>query len=188
MRFAVGVAGIAVCLFLIQASARIGFSRLLTRYALLENSLPAADEAARLSPSDPETHHARAAVLSRLQMPAEAVKSLETATNLRYRDDLLWIELGNVREELGDTQGALVALDQAAHWAPHYAHTHWQRGNLLLRMGRFDEAFTELRMAAAANRNYLPSLIDLAWGISRADIKTTENLIQIKDESERLAL
>ena len=188
MRFVIGIVGIAVCLFLMQATARIGFSRLLARYALLENSLPAADEAARISPSDPETHRARATVLSRIQMPEQAVKSLETATSLRSRDDLLWVELGNAREELGDTQGALAAMDQAVRWAPHYAHTHWQRGNLLLRLGRFDEAFTELRTAAAANRTYLPNLIDLAWGISRADIKTTENLIQIKDDSERLAL
>jgi len=188
MRFAISALAIAACLFLIQATARIGFSRLLTRYAFLENSLPAADEAVRLSPSDPETHRARATIASRLQMPVEAVESLEAATSLRYRDDLLWIELGNAREDLGDNQGALAAMDQAVRWAPYYAHTHWQRGNLLLRMGRFDEAFTELREAAAANRNYLPNLIDLAWGISRADIKATENLIQIKNDSERLAL
>ena len=188
MRIAISALAIAACLFLIQVTARIGFSRLLSRYALLENSLPAADEAVRISPSDSETHRARATVLSRLQMPDEAVKSLEAATSLRSRDDLLWIELGNTREELGDTQGALAAMDQAVRWAPHYAHTHWQRGNLLLRMGRFDEAFAELRIAAAANRNYLPNLIDLAWGISRADIKTTQNLIQIKNDTERLAL
>jgi len=188
MRFVVGVIGIAICCFLVQAAGRVGFSRLLSRYALIENSLPAADEAVRISPSDPETHRARATVLSRLQMTAQAVPSLETATSLRSGDDLLCIELGNAREELGDTQGALAAMDQAVHWAPYYAHTHWQRGNLLLRMGRFDEAFTELRTAAAANRNYLPNLIDLAWGISRAEIKTTENLIQIKDDRERLAL
>jgi len=188
MRLIIGILGIVACLFLMQATARIGFSRLLAKYALLENSLPAADEAVRLSPSDPETHHARATVLSRLQMPAEAVASLDAATSLRSRDDLLWLELGNAREEVGDTQGALAALDQAVRWAPHYAHTHWQRGNLLLRMGRLDEAFAELREAAAANRNYLPNLIDLAWGISRGDIKTTENLVRIKDDSERLAL
>ena len=34
---------IALCLFLIQASARFGFSRLLTRYALISNSVSVAD-------------------------------------------------------------------------------------------------------------------------------------------------
>ena len=188
MRIVIGVLGIAVCLFLIQASARVGFSRLLARYALVANSVPAADEAIRLSPSDPDAHRTRALVLTRQQQPAEAVKSLEAATNLRYRDDYLWIELGNAREEAGDTAGALTAFDQAVRWAPHYAHTHWQRGNLLLRMGRRDEAFAELRNAATANRGYLPNLIDLAWGISREDINATEKFVEIKNDTERLAL
>jgi Carbohydrate binding domain len=188
MRIAAGVVAILLCLFLMQAAARVGFSRLLSRYALITNSIPAADQAVRLTPSDPEAHRARAAVWNRLQMPGEAVKSLEAATSLRYRDDYLWLELGKAKEEFGDTEGALLAFDQAVRWAPYYAHTHWQRGNLLLRMGRTAEAFAELRNGAAANRNYLSNLIDLAWGISREDIKTAEQLIDIKGDRERLAL
>src|SRR6185436_13910908 len=169
MRVAVTILLIAFCLFLIQASARIGFSRMLARYALIENSIPAADQAVQLTPSDADVYRSRATILSRLQNPADAAQSLATAVTLRYRDDILWIELGNTREELGDTAGALAALDQAVRWAPHYAHTHWQRGNLLLRMRRSNEAFTDLRTAAAANPRYAPKLIDLAWGISRND-------------------
>ena len=187
-RIAIAVLGISACLFLMLAAARVGFSRLLARYAVIANSIPAADEAVRLSPSDPDTHRARAAVLSRLRMPAEAVKSLELAVSLRYRDDYLWLELGNTREEVDDAQGALAAFDQAVRWAPYYAHTHWQRGNLLLRMRRNDEAFAELRSAVAANKSYLPSLIDLGWGVSREDLKATEQLIEIKDDRDRLAL
>ena len=188
MRIVVGILTIVLCLFLIQVTAKIGFSRLLGRYALIATSIPAADEAIRLSPSDPNAHRTRAAVLSRLQRTAEASKSLESATSLRYRDDYLWLELGNAREEVGDTAGALAALDQAVRWAPYYAHTHWQRGNLLLRMGRAAEAFAELRTAAEANHNYLPNLIDLAWGVSRQDLKTTEQLLEINSDRERLAL
>ncbi|HEY6660446.1 MAG TPA: tetratricopeptide repeat protein [Pyrinomonadaceae bacterium] len=188
MRTIIGIFAILLCLFLIQATARIGFSRLLSKYALIANSIPAADEAVRLSPSDPDAHRARAAVLNHLQMTAEASKSLEAATSLRYCDDYLWLELGNMREEIGDTAGALAAFDQAVRWAPYYAHTHWQRGNLLLRMGRYDEAFVELRTAAAANRNYLPNLIDLAWSISREDLDTTKQLIQLNDDGERSTL
>ena len=188
MRTIIGIFAILVCLFLMQVTARIGFSRLLSRYALVANSIPAADEAVRLTPSDPDAHRARAAVLNHLQMTAEASKSLESATSLRYRDDYLWLELANAREETGDTAGALAAFDQAVRWAPHYAHTHWQRGNLLLRMGRYDEAFAELRTAAAANRSYLPNLIDLAWGIARGDLNTTKQLIQLNDDGERATL
>ena len=118
-------------------------------------------------------------------MHVEAVNSLETATRLRYCDDYLWLELGNTREEIGETQGALAALDQAVRWAPYYAHTHWQRGNLLLRMGRTAEAFTELRQAAAINRGYQPNLIDLAWSISRENGGIAEKLSGIKDDKDR---
>ncbi|HJP91879.1 MAG TPA: carbohydrate binding domain-containing protein [Pyrinomonadaceae bacterium] len=188
IRVAIAVLSVAICLFLIQLTARIGFSRLLTTYALTANSIPAADEAVHLSPSDPEAHRARATVLNRLGMHADAAMSFEAATRLRDRDDYLWLELGNTREELSDTQGALAALDQAVRWAPYYAHTHWQRGNLLLRMGRTAESFAELRQAAAANRTYLPNLIDLAWAISRENVQTAKRLIGIKDDKDRLAL
>lgn len=182
------IMAIVLCLFLIQASARFGVSRMFARYALAANSIDAADAAVQFTPSDPEAHRARAAVLNRLQSPEEAAKSLEAAVALRYRDDYLWLELGNTREELGDTRAALAALDQAVHWAPYYAHTHWQRGNLLLRMGNSNDAFADLRIAAAANPRYAPNLIDLAWGISRNDLKTTEALLGIKNDHDRIAL
>jgi len=188
MRIAITILCIGFCLFLIQASARFGFSRMLARYALIENAIAAADQAFQLTPSDADVHRSRATILNRLQKPEEAAQSLEKATTLRYRDDLLWIELGNTREELGDTAGALAALDQAVRWAPHYAHTHWQRGNLLLRMRRPTDAFIDLRQAANTNPAYTPNLIDLAWGISGADIKTTESILEIKDDTTRLAL
>ena len=91
---------ILFCLFLIQASARFGVSRMFARYALATNSIQAADEAVRLAPSDADAHRARATVFNRLQRPDEAAKSLETAVALRYRDDYLWIELGKVLDDM----------------------------------------------------------------------------------------
>src|SRR6185503_2133794 len=41
--------------------------------------------------------------------------------------------------------------------------------------------------AATANQKYLPNLIDLAWGISKGDLKTTETLVGIDNDTERLA-
>jgi tetratricopeptide (TPR) repeat protein len=82
---------------------------------------------------------------------------------------------------------ALAAFDQAVHWAPHYAHTLWQRGNLKLRMGQYGEAFADLRAAAESRKNLLPSVIDLAWGLSRGDVNTVKQLIQINNDQDRLA-
>jgi len=169
------------------SAARFGYARLLGKYAVAASSIAAADQAVALAPTDPEVHRARARVFNRLQLPAEARKSFEIASRLRYRDDYLWLELGSTRDGLGDTTAALAAFDQAVQWAPYYAHTLWQRGNLKLRMGRYGEAFADLRAAAASKSSLLPSLVDLAWGLSRNDVKTAEQLIQIDNDHERLA-
>ena len=184
------IAGLAILfsLLLIVVSARVGFSRLLGKYAMLTDSIPAANEAVSLAPSDPEAHRALAAVFNHLRLFDGAKNELETATSLRPNDDYLWLELGNVKDELGDTKGALDAFNEAVRFAPYYAHTNWQRGNLLLRMGRYPEAFADLRQAALSNRDFLPNLIDLAWGLSRGDIKATEQLVQINDNRARITL
>src|SRR5690242_9067426 len=156
---------IAACLFLLRAAARSGFSRLLTRYAIGANSLAVADQAVQLTPADPDAHRARAIVLNRLHRTAEAEASLEIATRLRPFQAAQWLELGATREELGDNEGALAAFDQAVSCAPYYGETHWQRGNLLLRLGRYDQAFADLRQAATSNRKFLPTAIDLTWSL-----------------------
>ena len=169
-----------------QAAAKIGFSRLLTRYATAANSLAAADQAIQLTPDDPDAHRARATVLNRLHRPTEAEASLEIATTLRKDHAVQWLELGTTREELEDNEGALAAYDQAVRCAPYYAQPHWQRGNLLLRLGRYDEAFADLRQAAASNRKFLPNVIDLAWSLTKGDVSQTPALVQLKDDDDRL--
>ena len=187
VRVVLALLAIGVCLLLMQSAARIGFSRLLSRYAIGANSLAAADQAIRLTPFDAEAHRARAGVLNRLHRPAEAKVSLETAISLRSQHSSLWLEFGATLEELGDTAGALAAFDQAVRYAPNYAETHWQRGNLLLRMGRYDAAFADLRAAVRSNRKLLPNAIDLAWGLQRGDARATEDLVEIDNDADRLA-
>jgi tetratricopeptide (TPR) repeat protein len=184
-RVAVSLLAIGVCLLLMREAARIGFSRLLTRYALTTSSLEAADQAVQLTPADPDAHRARALILNRFRRTAEAEASLEVATGLRAGHADLWIELANAREELGDNEGALAALNQAVRSAPYYAQTHWQRGNLLLRMNRYDEAFVDLREAAARNRKYFPTLIDLTWGLT-ANAEKSDAFLQLRDDNDRL--
>ncbi len=187
LRSVVALLGVALCLFAMQAAARFGFARLLSKYAVAANSIPAADQAIALAPADAEVHRARARVLNRLPKPAEARRSLEVASSLRYRDDYLWLELGSTRDEQGDTAAALAAFDQAVRWAPYYAHTLWQRGNVKLRMGQYGDAFADLRSAAASKSSLMPALVDLAWGLARGDVKTAEQLLQINNNRDRLA-
>ena len=162
LRSVVALLGIVCCLLLMRTAARFGYARLLARYAVAASSIPAADQAIALAPADAEVHRARGRLFRQLHDPREARKSFEIASHLRYRDDYLWLELGSAREEAGDTSAALTAFDQAVHYAPYYAHTYWQRGNLKLRLGQYNEAFADLRAAAASRKKLTPSLIDLA--------------------------
>lgn len=187
-RLLVAAVVIALCIGLMKTAATFGLSKILTRYSIPANSIEAANKAVQLTPSDPEAHQARAAILNNLGLAAEALKEIELAVSLRPHDDYLWLEVGALRDGNGNPNSALKAFDNAVKFAPHYGHTHWQRGNLLVRMGRYDEGFDELRRAAARNPNFLPGLIDLAWGISRGDTQLIEQLVQVQDDRSRLVL
>jgi len=187
LRLLSSLLGILVCVLLIVWSSQIGLSKVFGRYSLLTHSLPAAAESVRWMSSDADAHRALARSFREVQMFREAERELAMAASLRPNDDLIWLELGAIRDQLDDQQGALTAFDQAVARAPYYAHTRWERANLRLRMGRYDEAFAELRDAAVSNRSYLPTLIDLAWALSRGDSKLTEQLAGIESASSRIA-
>jgi tetratricopeptide (TPR) repeat protein len=106
---------------------------------------------------------------------------------LRPADYRLWSQLGLLRDQTGDTPGALLAFDEALKRAPYYAQPRWDRGNVLLRSNQYEAAFKELNAAAGSNQDLIPSLIDIAWGLSRGDVKLTEELAQINSEKKHLA-
>ena len=187
LRLAVSLLVILGCVFAIWITGQAGFSRLLGKYAALTGSLEAADRAVELSPSDPQSHRVRATILYHRQQLPDAASELERAISLRPGDDYLWLELGIIRDELEDSAGALIAFDEAVRLAPYYAIPRWQRGNLLLRMGRLEEAFMDLRVAAASKPDLIPSLLDLAWSISEGDSKRTQELAQITTSPMRIA-
>jgi len=176
-----------VCVFVFWIAAKAGFSRALGKYALIAGDLREAERAASLSPSDPETHRIRAAVFYKLKGLPQAAAELELALSLRPRDDSLWLQLGMLRDELEDASGALIAFNESVRLAPYYALPRWQRGNFLLRQGRFGEAFADLRHAAASNPDYVPTLIDLAWGISKGDQQAAEAYAEITTSRMHLA-
>jgi tetratricopeptide (TPR) repeat protein len=176
-----------VCIFVFWIAAKIGFARLLGKYASISTDVGVAERAALLSPSDPESHRVRAVVFHKLRGLPQAVSELELALSLRPRDDSLWLQLGMLRDELDDPSGALIAFNESVRLAPYYAIPRWQRGNFLLRQGRFSEAFEDLRRAAASDPEYIPTLIDLAWGISKGDQQIAEGYAEIKTGQVRLA-
>ena len=175
----------------------MGLARVLSQYVANASSLPpqyqvnslaAADESVRLGPLDPESHFARGIALSDYGRAADAVKELEIAGALRPRDYKIWLKLGSTREDAGDDQGALAAYQQSIQCAPAYSQPRWQFGNLLLRMGRTEAAFAEMRRAAESDPMLLPALIDLTWGVFKGDAAAVRNAIQPRSTDARLML
>lgn len=188
IRAAIALVGLAFFLFCIWTAGKAGLSRLYSTYAADTGQLDAANIALDLSPADPEAHLIRAASLKANNRLEEAIHEYEQATALRPTDYVLWVELGLARDEAEDQTGAINALQEAVRLAPYYAEPHWQLGNLLLRAGRLDEAFVELRRAAASDNSFLPQLIDLAWNIYQGDVPSVEQAIQSQNSAARLAL
>jgi hypothetical protein len=107
-----------------------------------------------LAPDDPLTHYSAAVLLERRFGAGDEARSLqeyETATALNPTNYLYWLDLGRARERSGDPTRAELALRRALELAPNYARVRWAVGNNLLRQGRTDEAFDQIRKAVAAD-------------------------------------
>jgi hypothetical protein len=82
------------------------------------------------------------------------------------------MDFGRALEESGDVVRAEAALRHAIELAPAYAYPHWYLGNLLLRAGRTDEAFTELRFAAESAEPLQAQVFSLALQVMGDDFES----------------
>ena len=132
-----------------------------------------AGAAVRLAPKDPLSHLALARLHRVSFLPEalpESLREYERAAELAPNDYLIWLELGRARGAAGDAEGGAAALGRAVELAPNYAQPRWHLGNLLLRSGRVDEAFAELRRAADADPGLRPQVFNLAWQVYGQDM------------------
>ena len=187
LRLLLVATAIGACLFAIRSAAAFGVSRLLATYSLTARHPGAAKKAVELTPKDAEAHFARAVLLGMSDTPGQSVPELEQAVALRPADYTLWQQLGLLRDQVGDRAAAVAAFDESIRRAPFYSQPRWNRGNVLLRSGQYEAAFVDLNQAAQSNPDLIPILIDLAWGISRGDVKLTEELTQINGDKMRIA-
>ena len=187
-RLPLALAGVCVAGWLGWASLRVGASRLFNDHAQRTRAHAEAELAARLAPSDPDVHFARAWLLSNAGDREGARLAYERALELRPRDHVLWLELGKLLERGGDTEGALRAFGRAAELAPHYAQPRWQLGNTLLRAGRDEAAFGELRRAAEADPSLYPNLLQAVWHASGNDASALVRVAAPRTTDEKLAV
>ena len=157
------LAFLLVLLASIWTTGRAGFASLLYTFGARANQPAAADAAVNFSPRDAQAHYTRGALLEARRDLRGAANEYTAAVSLRPRDNFLWLALARVRELNGDRTGAIAAASEAVSHAPFYAQPRWQKGNLLIRAGRHDSGFSELRLAAESDSSLLPAVIDLAW-------------------------
>ena len=180
---AIALALSIVCAWAMWISLRIGFARGRAE----SGNVALVNQALQLAPNDPEARTVRGLLLSRYGEYGDAAVELERAADLRPCDYYLWLELGMIRDQLGDQSGAERALRESVRLAPYYARPGWQFGNLLFRLGRIDEAFAELRRAARSDPTLLPATIDLAWS-ALGDVDALRSAIQPRSPSDHIAL
>jgi tetratricopeptide (TPR) repeat protein len=91
-----------------------------------------------------------------------AVAEYRVAVEVGPYDFRYWLELGRALEAAGDRENSEKALRRAVELAPSYSQPRWQYGNLLLREGRVDEAFSHLSRAAEADTRMQAPVFGLA--------------------------
>ena len=137
--------------------------------------LETARMAVRWAPNDPLPRW-RLANLIQNSLPSDqislAVAEYEKAVSLSPNDYRFWMDFGAALEQEGDSDKAEKALRQAVKLAPSYSYPSWHLGNLLLRQGRYVEAFAELNRASEANQDLRSQLFNLAWQINKDDFES----------------
>jgi hypothetical protein len=146
-----------------------------------EGGVEATRRAVSLAPRDPLAYWSAANLEARTLDPSrmpEAIRLYEEAVRLSPNDYRFWLDLGRARELAGDTAGGEKALRRAIELSPSYAQPRWYLGNVLLRAGRTEEAFIELRKAADANPViHRQQVFSTAWNIFGEDVAAIERVV-----------
>lgn len=178
------VLGVGLFLFAAFFIARWYIGNTLAEYHnSAEDGLEGVKRAISLAPSDPLAHWRLGAIAQR-QLPPDQLQQVvdeyEKATSLSPNDYRFWMALGTALEQLGEVERGEKALRRATELAPSYAYPRWYLGNLLVRSGRYDEAFAELRRAADADPELRGQLLNLTWAINNKDL---DSMVQAVGDS-----
>ena len=153
----------------------------LAEYFNPENArLQIAETAVSLAPSDPLTHWRLGDFIHKRLPPDQiplAVAEFERAVSLSPRDYRYWTAWGQALEQAGEYEEAEKVLLEAVRLAPAYSFPRWHLGNLLLRRGRYEGAFSQLRQASEANEDLRPQLFAVAWQVYGDDFEALQTAV-----------
>jgi tetratricopeptide (TPR) repeat protein len=170
------------------ASGRAGLSSWVQDEAATIKSEVRASEAIRLEDKNPDAYKTRGMLLLNQGRYSEAARDFRSALALRPNDYLLWLRVGYATYKTGDFDSALTAYNKAIGLAPFYAQPRWYLGWMWLKRGNSDEAFLQLRKAAAFNPNLFPQVLHLARESFADDPVAIQNAIQPTSPAARLEL
>lgn len=135
--------------------------------------------AASFSPQDPVATWLLAAVRYN-PADADSIKqyaaALEEVVRKSPYDNRWWVELARAYEQAGDPVRAEAAFQRAVELAPNYTYPRWQLGNFLLRTGRGEEAFGELKRSAELSSIYREQVFSVAWDYYDRDSAKLDSL------------
>jgi hypothetical protein len=168
-------------------ASQSGYGALLTTYAARVNHLSAATVAVGRDPHNADAHYVRATILEASDLRTAITEHLN-AVKSRPEDYALWLSLARANELIGTPESGIAAARQAALLAPAYSQPHYQLGNMLLRIGRTNEAFAELRRAAESDPALLPGIIDLAYRTSGGNSQFVLQTLAPSTHEARIAM
>jgi len=128
---------------------------------------------ARWAPADPFTHWQVATLTEKnfsAENLAEAAREYQLSVATSPNDYRYWMEYAGGLRAAGDNSGSEQALRRAIELAPAYSQPRWYLGNLLIREGKLDEGFEQVRRAALADAALQPQLLNLAWQVFAGDV------------------
>lgn len=142
------------------------------------NAVQIADLALRLASSNPAAGRFRAQVGedSSSADKRTAVEIAEETVRLAPNDYRWRVELARLLAQDEQVARAESEFKRAADLAPNYAMVRWHYGNFLLRQERVDDAFAQLKIAAAGNGFYRDQVFSLAWDFYAKDASRLESL------------
>ena len=113
---------------------------MLERSGLYADSLKALDQTLQLDADHVQALSAKALVLQALGRSGDACSLLVKAVSRHPANGQLWTNLGAIREATGDFEGALQAYDEALAQSDFPWSARLNRGYVLTRLGRLEEA------------------------------------------------
>lgn len=122
----------------------------------------AAESALRASGKDPALAIDLALVLDANELDSAAEEAWRRATELAPDEPKAWYGLARVRERLGATEGALLALGRVLALAEDYAPAHARLGRMLLEGGRLEEARAAFERARALDAGLSAPVLGMA--------------------------